>query len=424
MPTLTKLRLLLTVTILISLFATITNKIPLSLTFVWLIIFLPTLFFLQKSFHKVLMCLLAVYCYFLLSTFLYDPKALVSPLFYRRDGNFFVTFLPLLILGLLCLQLNLEGLVDRFIKFSSFLSLLGVIFYIVSGAFFRSHELYNHFFVAHNAAGGFLAMLLALTIGYWYVKRSRLYFCMMITNSVGLLLTDSKGSIIGLACALIIHYLFKERKIKFVLSVYIVLFIVLLYIVYPIWEELYKNRVDILFDNLEDSRFRTFTLAMRVLDLWPRAFYLWLQSPFIGTGFGSFNDTPYQLDESSFLQFNRAEAIYSDGHAHHSFLNILGETGLLGLFLIIVLLHQIWKFIQKTDSEPLIHSLLIMFWTAIFSSFTEHRLFTPSQMLPFTIILGLALGRYRGLVGNHMEIKSVEKKWLSVKTSHRKVLRR
>jgi len=128
----------------------------------------------------------------------------------------------------------------------------------------------------------------------------------------------------------------------------------------------------------------------RVFELWPCAIKLSLSSPFFGTGFGSFNDSPYHLEGiNHVLAYNVPTVIYdSDAHAHHSFLHILAETGLFGLVLVCLWLRSIYTYlIKKNDVVAL--ALLGMFWCLIFSSFTEHRLFTPSQMLPFTIILGI-----------------------------------
>jgi hypothetical protein len=140
---------------------------------------------------------------------------------------------------------------------------------------------------------------------------------------------------------------------------------------------------------------RSHTIALRAFYLWPRAWHLFKQSPLIGTGFGSYNDLPYRLEGSlPLVQVNRPpEPVFSDAHAHHTFLHVLAETGLLGFVLLVFLLVKIYRFIRTLPEDRLRVGFELVFWIAVLSSLTEHRLFTPSQMLPFTIILGLAVAR-------------------------------
>jgi len=116
----------------------------------------------------------------------------------------------------------------------------------------------------------------------------------------------------------------------------------------------------------------------------------------VGQGFGSFNDTPYHFEDFGFAVLNTSKIyINSDAHAHNSYLNILAETGLVGLFLVILFLVNLRRFIGVSGLPGGIElGLRIAFWVVIWSSFTEHRLTTPAQMLPFTILIGLTLSKF------------------------------
>ena len=82
----------------LSLVFTITNYAFLSCLFIVLslvaIIFMasPTL-----KLTRLHLAIISLYIYFLFSVLFYSPSALIDFDFYRRDGNFFITFLPMLL---------------------------------------------------------------------------------------------------------------------------------------------------------------------------------------------------------------------------------------------------------------------------------------------------------------------------------------
>jgi O-antigen ligase len=74
-----------------------------------------------------------------------------------------------------------------------------------------------------------------------------------------------------------------------------------------------------------------------VIKVWPWAVDDFLESPLIGTGFSSFNDR-YKDPSKVFPGIKLRlldKNVYNSGHAHHSFLNILAEQGLIGLLIFI-----------------------------------------------------------------------------------------
>ena len=78
-------------------------------------------------------------------------------------------------------------------------------------------------------------------------------------------------------------------------------------------------------------------LSHRVIKVWPWAVDDFLESPLMGTGFSSFNDRykdPSEVLPGIKLRFLKKN-IYNSGHAHHSFLNIMAEQGLVGLIIFI-----------------------------------------------------------------------------------------
>jgi O-antigen ligase len=166
---------------------------------------------------------------------------------------------------------------------------------------------------------------------------------------------------------------------------------------YPYWISLGKP-----LDLSENTRTDTIgskdaNVLQRVLYLWPRAVYLFLESPIFGTGYGSYNDIPYEIRGVPYVvAFNDpSEVIYSSAHAHNTYLHVLAETGLVGLGLLTVMLVTMRKSFDSMGPPSVQLGFKLAFWVAVFSSMTEHRLFTPAQMLPFTILYGMALANSR-----------------------------
>lgn len=403
----------------ISLFFSITNYIPLSLTFAVGIVLMPLLLLMQKSMPPLLGITVLLIGYFLLWTLVYDPAAFTEYRFYRRDGNVFATFLPLLFFGMLCLEVNIEKIAIRFLLFVTIINSLMFVLLPRTNLDAR-YSTFSFLFQTHNAAGGFLSVIVALSIAVWFTRRSFWSFVVLFLNSFMLWETHSRGSIIALFGALVVYLFLKERHVKKIVWFSIIATLVLLTITYPMWLEMGQSSSFIIdsggIEDVVQLEFeRSYTFLDRALFLWPRALHLFFQSPLIGTGFGSYNDLPYRFHGIPYLfSVNIPERYqYSDEHAHHSFLHILAETGLLGLALTILMLCSMHRFIQGLQSKILKDGLMLMFWIAVWSSMTEHRLFTPSQMLPFTLLLGIALGNARA----HEKwsavqiLEPIEKKW-------------
>lgn len=385
---------------LICLAFSITNVLPLSASLALLLGLVPLLLYNGRTQHRLFISLFTLLAYFLISTLIYSPASVIEYSFYRRDGNVFITYAPLLLLSLLKLNINIKLIVRKFIIFSSTLNIIFLVVYAVTGGtlFFYEPGIYVFLFVAHNAAGGFLATISALSIGFYCYKKERLFLILSLGNLAGIYFTDSRGSILALLLSWFIVLVMKGKYFRLTVAVTIIFQIAMLSWLYlnaaPNFLTTELGAVDS-FTLGELSRGGTF--IMRGFYLWPRAIYLFLHSPLFGTGFGSYNDRPYSLQGIPYIfQLNSPTTpIFSDAHAHHSFLHILAETGIIGFILLFYFLKQVRRSILDISLSPLRIALHLAYWVAIISSLTEHRLFTPSQMLPFTIILGLAVSKSR-----------------------------
>ncbi len=383
-----------------SLWATITNAVPLSIAFVVVapiaVLSTPR----NETVPRVVVFLLGVYFYFLLSTVTYAPSSVLEPEFYRRDGNFFVTFLPLLVFSLVAMPVDLERVVKYFVVWAGVANLILLTIYFFTGGtmLFREEGVYHFLFEAHNAAGGYLSVITALTFAVWRNAATKpIWIILLLGDLVGLYLTESRGSELALLLSWWLVVCLKERHIKKVVIAVVVVTVAVLLYTYPIWVSSGKPGGVADVSVGDGITGRDANVLDRVLYLWPRAVDLFFQSPLVGTGFGSYNDLPYRLEgQAHILEFNDPVVLtFSSAHAHNSYLHILAETGLIGLTLVVLLLSAILREIRQVKVESVQLGLTLAFWVAIFSSMTEHRLFTPAQMLPFTILSGLAISDRR-----------------------------
>lgn len=381
----------------VSLIATVTNFISISVSFSMLILLLPLL--LKRLFNrpvpKFYFFLLMVYAYFLVSTLIYSPSVLLVPEFYRRDGNFFVTYIPIVILGLIQLNIKLDGLIQKFVIWASFFSLMA---YIILPP--EAPHLHHLAFISHNAAGGFIAMVLALSLGLYLEKRQPFFLLVSLLDFFLLWETGSRGTILAFLITFVQVIVLKERFTKLMIIGATITMLVILSFVYPLWiQSGGQYSESYILSHLPFNVTRAGTFLVRGLSLWPRAWDNFLKSPVWGQGFGSYDDVPYHFEDFGFAILNTGKNyIHSAAHAHNSYLNFLSETGLIGFLLVFLFLYSLHNFIKRKLPAIGLNNLglLLAFWVAVWSSFTEHRLTTPSQMLPFTILIGLGLSTFRG----------------------------
>ncbi len=396
---------------LLCLLASVTNEVPFAGTMVVLAPLIPFALAQRPALPKVLVPTFLMLLYFLVSTVLYDPRALLSFGFLRRDGNVFVTYAPLCVLALFHLRIDAERLFRHFALWASAINIVNLVLWLGTARTFSGFNPahYPFLFKTHNATGGFLAVLAGITLALSIHERGRwwLWGTGFLGALGGLVLTGSRGSILGLLAGL--AFVIVPIRLRVVgislLAVANVVAVIYLHGIVDIDTALNKDAFSAAavannenIETMEDQMSRSQTLVNRLLDHWPSAWHHFLDSPFVGTGFGSYNDIPYAVEGiPGLLAWKTPGAkVHSASHAHHSYLHILAETGLIGLGLFILSLTAIYRFILNDLPRGALRlSLHIMFWTAVVASFTEHRFFTPSQMLPFMILLGLTIAARR-----------------------------
>lgn len=401
----------------VSLWGTVANVVPISVAFALLLPFVPVGLANNPRFPHFVVALLALYIYFAASTALYAPVSFISPDFYRRDGNFFPTWSPVILGALFPLAVDVENVIKPFLTWATICDAVFIIVYLKTGGTIVVHEagIYHMLFIAHNAAGGFLGMVVCFQIGFIIRERAGLTSVLSLAvNLLGLILTKSRGSEFGVLMAVIVVVVLNERFLKTIISGVVVSTAVLLSFTYPAWRDMGEPPTLWLDHGAPFLKVKgaiiNFTLLDRVMFLWPRAIYLFLKSPIFGTGFGSYNDLPYRLSGIPHIfMYNRPITLYfNSAHAHNTFLHVLAETGIVGLTLLLVMLYRLRGFILEIKNPGISKALLMGFWYAVFSSLTEHRLVTPAEMLPFTLITGMvvASSNARGVLMSRRSLES------------------
>lgn len=356
----------------------------------------------SKKISKITLYALLFYFVSLLSLALYDPLAFLNFDLYRRDGNFVISFAPLLVFPFLERKFNIEKLFYFYLIFCVVIN--GVLFFL----FFKGIRDFRGLYDAHNASGGFLSILTSLAFAFFWRKKSYVNLVLLGLSFFLLFATTSRGSLLGFLLGVLFYFLWKNGKtlyIKIMVFGVVAIQVVILMYSYPEYKELNLavgyNIHNHIYHNLnKGGTGQDANLYLRAYNNWPRGVELFFNSPIVGTGFGSINDVPFDLKgiHGVFTYNAQPEKLYDSGHAHHSYLNILGEQGLLGFSIFILLLSSIFKFLSRHSESKVIQPFLIMsFFNLMMMSFTEHRFVSPSNALPFIIPLCLYIIYVNGL---------------------------
>lgn len=340
----------------------------------------------------------------IVSTLFYQPSSLLEFSFYRYDGNFIISFAAFLLLPFYADRFNLQHVLTWFLIFVGLLNaiLLCSHFYNIFniGRTPNAYDVFFSLFRSTSAASGFLAITLSLAFAKFWFKREKTVLIIIFVLLVALLLTGSRGSLLALIAGSAFAFFTHHKFLKWGLSVLFGLIIITQL-------TLIHQRSDIYQSGLSGWQYHALTnqpsaefnyvkkrnVTRRLISFWPLAIELGSSSPITDRGFGAFNDyyspTPTQCADQPTYYGQR----YDDKHAHHSYLHIFSELGLLGVSLLIMFFASQFSLLKKRAQIPWIQTgLIIAFWCIIFAGFIEHRLTTPAMLLPYSLIFMLYIG--------------------------------
>ncbi|WP_233836246.1 O-antigen ligase family protein [Paraburkholderia sp. ZP32-5] len=387
---------------LLALFLTVTNLVPISA-----IGFVPLLFcwwrFVGRSYPSFIAPLTAFTAFAIVSTLLYNPQSFLEFDFYRRDGNFFISYAPIFAGCLYAHRWDLNKVLRAFFTFAVIVNLPMYAYYIAQNGllsiFVNPNDSFGSYFIARNAAGGFFAMLFSLGVACYLQKRSKWTLALIGCNALMLFSTYSRGSLLGALAVL--PYLYFGRK-RWVLASLIAIMLVASVSIALYHTDPTVDYMGYTF-SIHNQDAKVANLNIRYEWLWPRALTYFEQSPIVGLGFGSFDDHIGTL-ASYFHLFSVPSNIvveHSDSHAHNSYLNILAELGVVGLML---MLAFYWKLIEWSKQGAAFSALAdggrnfaayrfveIASICLLVMSATEHRLVTPSNVLILSLVISLLI---------------------------------
>lgn len=392
-------RFLILITI-FGLIGTVTNLVYISpIPSLFAAVCFPVVLLYRNNFPALVFWLFLFFIYVLVSTTLYYPPSFSNFRFYRYDGNFFISYLPLLVLPFLSLNIDIDKLFRYFLYLTTAISSM-----VFMGKGFQLSG-FTGLFLATNAAGGFYSIVTSLAFIYFVERKTYFNLLILALNLLFLYATYSRGSVLGLVLGALLYYFFHIRKSYLIYFIFLAICAVQIYILiqtYPLYvkyisggpnTDFYQNYTDFITKNYGVVSTKFNNVLIRIYQTWPRAIDCFFHSPVFGTGFGSIDDVPFKFEiKIPFLLSTNSQnqKVFSDSHAHHSFLHFLGELGLVGLLIFLKFWKTLYTFLIKNNYDPRIRAfLLVSFYNLTIMSFTEHRITTPSNALPFVLALSL-----------------------------------
>ena len=387
---------------LLALFLTVTNLVPVSAVGFVPIVLCSWRFF-GRSYPAFITPLTALTLLIIVSTLLYDPRSFIEFDFYRRDGNFFISYAPIFAGCLYTHRWNLNKVLRAFFVFAVIINLPLYAYYVIEtgllGIFTHPGDSFGSYFIARNAAGGFFAMLLCLGIACYLQRRSNLVLGLIFATALMLFSTYSRGSLLGALATL--PYLYFGRK-RWMLGTLIAILITGSIAMAIYHTNSTVNYMGYTF-TIQNQDEKVANLDIRYEWLWPRALTYFEQSPIVGLGFGSFDDHIGSVTSYFHLLGVPSDVIveHSDSHAHNSYLNFLAELGVVGLALI---LSFFWKLVDWAKHGAAVGALMgggqnfaafrfveISSVCLLVMAATEHRLVSPSNVLILSLVISLLL---------------------------------
>lgn len=225
----------------------------------------------------------------------------------------------------------------------------------LAGIFVSSYAIYQRyildivrppgFYPNPNSLAACIELLLpALLLGwnYYAPKMKRLpqiFLALCIISTLwGLLVTESRGAILGLAIAFALYIMIFERSNKALIKKYLIFSVGILGIVFLVLPNLFYRMIGIDFDNLNADMGRRLVMQSSLA--------MWQDHKLWGIGLGNFQEayeTKYVLPEARERHL---------GTAHNTILQYLAESGIFSALLYIVMMgwHLYYMYKQAPDN--------------------------------------------------------------------------
>ncbi|HSW12743.1 MAG TPA: O-antigen ligase family protein, partial [Solimonas sp.] len=352
---------------------------------------------------------------------------LSQPGYYSNEGRVFINYLPFLILSSCVVGRSTLRLTIRHIRW---MALAGLVLYAIWSvrhlpllSVGRAHN-FAGFLTSHTGSGTFFAELCIFLLIFGLRTRRRMTQLLGLAMLLPVLGSGSREALVALV-AVLLWYL-RRRIFGPGLLVAVGLIAGLAWIMPTVSPHTYERvaemfRTDTLRNiqaQLESTSSASwepgqdrnlsgeqFNILSRVL-YWSYAVRHFADSPFIGAGFGRFNDRDVRFVGVEGLVYVGVSAQNSAAtlNAHNSYLQLLQETGLVGLFLLLAVWAMLWRRVSRArrdyadDPELLgyfeaMHGLIVFLLVA---ALFGHALGAPIDGIPVLCLLGLGLAYDNG----------------------------
>ena len=232
--------------------------------------------------------------------------------------------------------------------------------------------LYTGLFSSHTAFGGWLgtSIILTLSVLIFDNKKSskKIFFLLSLIIFLIALLFLSKSRAYSVGIIFVIGiFLYKDFFKKLIMKNAIILSLAgaIIFGGYSVTQQVQSIDVENIEMDWTESTAEV-NVSIRFV-LWAIAINNFIQSPIIGVGATRYDDDPLVLmtfpeisseerssfespsfNESLISRINVGEfQIHTDQHAHNLFLNVIAETGLLGLMLLLIVIAKIFKKLRE-----------------------------------------------------------------------------
>lgn len=354
------------------------------------------------------------------STGALTPAMLAQPSYYSNEGRVFLTYFGFVTLA--ACTANAATLRDA-VRLVAALAVLGLLLFAVW--FLAKPELlsvgrarnFGGFLTSHTGSGTFFSVLALFLMVYGARAGSRVLVLLGVAGLLPVLGSGSRESLVALV-AVLLWYLrrsFGRGHALPVLALVAALGALMPVLAPHTWERTARlfspQTVQSVAAQVErmgarhwepgqekDLEGEEFNVLSRVL-YWGYALQRFADSPFLGAGFGRFNDRQVHFAGTRGVYYFGVSAQNSPAtlHAHNTYLHMLAETGVFGLLLLLAVWRGFWRRTARAMREfshlpavlayyEALQSLLVFLLVA---AFFGHALCAPIDAIPTLALLGI-----------------------------------
>lgn len=376
--------------------------------------------------------------YWLTSGFLVGsitPITMLSTGFTNGDGRGLIAWAPMLALSVVSVGIYQLDKTARIMIWVGVASILLYLFWIVTGASYlagTAHpDEYHGLLTSHTGSGTFFGAVVTFLCLYGYEKRQRWLVLLGLLVLGPVISSASREALAGLIAMTVWYLAIRNPKPRIFVGG-IVLMIVTVLALPHINQKIYDSTVglmtfeflDSMIDQAEvtahsdwqpgdwnmDENSDTYieqgdsNIMTRII-LWTYAVGRFLDSPWLGMGWGRYNDRDITCFAVPYLGAFAAEgeAVLAPASAHNSYLHFASEIGLVGLLLFLPVLGMIyWRAKRAARVFSVVPEVRAYFVACqglviyvMACALTGHALVAPSVMVPTTTLLGVGMAYVR-----------------------------